>query len=130
MFFSTAVTYKGLPARCALAAGRQRVSHASISQTQISERAGAAIYRCADAAQKHGVEGERCELSARLAAPPSRRSHHRPPCRAAGRLRFVDAVAVKEEADRVHRDALAVAEGVHQVLQRRRLLAFEVDLIA
>ena len=25
-----------------------------------SERAGAAIYRCADAAQKHGVEGERC----------------------------------------------------------------------
>jgi len=43
---------------------------------------------------------------------------------------LVDAGAVEEEADRVERDALTLAEGVHQLRQRRGRLALEEDLVA
>ena len=39
-------------------------------------------------------------------------------------------VAVKQEADRVCGDALPVAEGVHELPQRRGMFALEVDLVA
>ena len=45
-------------------------------------------------------------------------------------LRLVDAVAVKQEADRVGGDALPIAEGVHELLERSGLFALEVDLVA
>eukprot|EP00964_Phaeocystis_antarctica_P066803 scaffold40430_cov65-Phaeocystis_antarctica.AAC.6 len=45
-------------------------------------------------------------------------------------LRLVDAVTVKQEADRVGGDALPVAESVHELLQRSGLFALEVDLVA
>jgi hypothetical protein len=58
------------------------------------------------------------------------RPRHRGAAYLLRRLRLVDAVAVKEEADRVGGDALPVAEGVHELLQRGGLFALEVDLVA